>query len=42
MPYTEQQLKAAPVGSVEELTQNDGLNFRDPTYAYYKAERYWQ
>jgi len=42
VPYTEQQLKAAPVGSVEELTQNDGLNFRDRTYAYYKAERYWQ
>lgn len=40
--YTQEQLKAAPVGSVEELTQNDGLNFRDRTYAYYKSEPYWQ
>jgi len=39
--YTKEQLQAAPVGSVEELTQNDGLNFRDRTYAYYKADRYW-
>lgn len=39
--YTKDQLQAAPAGSVDELTQNDGLNFRDRTYAYYKAERYW-
>jgi len=39
--YTREQLEAAPVGSVEELTQNDGLNFRDRTYAYYKVEQYW-
>jgi len=35
-------LQAAPIGSVEELTQNDGLNFRDRTYAYYEADRYWE
>jgi sporulation protein YlmC with PRC-barrel domain len=40
--FTKEQLKAAPVGSVEELTQNDGLNYRDRTYAYYKADRYWE
>jgi sporulation protein YlmC with PRC-barrel domain len=40
--YTKEQLKAAPAGSVDELTQNDGLNFRDRTYAYYKADRYWE
>jgi sporulation protein YlmC with PRC-barrel domain len=40
--FTEDQLRAAPVGSVEELTQNDGLNYRDRTYAYYQAERYWE
>lgn len=39
--YSKEQLQAAPAGSVDELTQNDGLNFRDRTYAYYKAERYW-
>jgi sporulation protein YlmC with PRC-barrel domain len=42
LDYSKEQLEAAPVGSVEELTQNDGLNFRDRTYAYYKANRYWQ
>ncbi len=40
--FTKELLQAAPVGSVEELTKNDGLNFRDRTYAYYKAERYWE
>jgi sporulation protein YlmC with PRC-barrel domain len=40
--YTKEQLQAAPAGSVDELTQNDGLNFRDRTYAYYKADRYWE
>jgi len=40
--YSKEQLQAAPIGSVEELTQNDGLNFRDRTYAYYEADRYWQ
>jgi PRC-barrel domain len=39
--YTKEQLEAAPVGSVEELTRNDGFDFRDRTYAYYKADRYW-
>ena len=39
--YSKEQLQAAPIGSVEELTQNDGLNFRDRTYAYYEADRYW-
>ena len=40
--YTKEQLQAAPSGSVDELTENDGLNFRDRTYAYYKADRYWE
>lgn len=40
--YSKDQLQAAPAGSVDELTQNDGLNFRDRTYAYYKADRYWE
>jgi sporulation protein YlmC with PRC-barrel domain len=39
--YSKEQLQAAPVGSVEELTRNDGLDFRDRTYAYYEADRYW-
>jgi sporulation protein YlmC with PRC-barrel domain len=40
--YSKEQLQAAPAGSVEELTQNDGRNFRDRTYDYYKVERYWE
>ena len=40
--YTKEQLQGAPAGSVEELTRNDGRTFRDRTYDYYKAERYWE
>jgi sporulation protein YlmC with PRC-barrel domain len=40
--FTKEQLEAAPAGSVEELTRNDGLDFRDRTYTYYKAPRYWE
>ena len=40
--YTKEQLEAAPSGSIEELTRDDGLAFRDRTYDYYKARRYWE
>jgi len=40
--FTKEQLQAAPSGSVEELTRNDGHNFRDRAYDYYKVERYWE
>jgi len=40
--YTKEQLQAAPTGSIEELTRDDGLAFRDRTYDYYKAPRYWE
>lgn len=39
--FTKEQLKAAPADSLEALTGNDGLAYRDRTYDYYKAERYW-
>jgi sporulation protein YlmC with PRC-barrel domain len=42
VPYSREELKGAPTGSVEELTRDDGRGFRDQTYAYYKAERYWE
>ncbi|HUA89816.1 MAG TPA: PRC-barrel domain-containing protein [Steroidobacteraceae bacterium] len=38
--YSKEQLEAAPAGSIEELTQNDGA-FRERTYEYYKAPRTW-
>jgi sporulation protein YlmC with PRC-barrel domain len=40
--YSKEQLKAAPAGSIDELTGDDGLAMRDRTYAYYKAPRYWE
>jgi sporulation protein YlmC with PRC-barrel domain len=39
--YTKEQLKAAPAGSIDELTRSDGIAFRDRAYDYYKAPRYW-
>jgi sporulation protein YlmC with PRC-barrel domain len=40
--YTKEQLQAAPAGSIDELTGGDGMQFRDRTYDYYKAPRYWE
>jgi len=40
--YTKEQLQAAPAGSIDELTRDDGMTFRDRTYDYYKAPRYWE
>ena len=39
--YTKDQLMAAPAGSIDELTRESGLQFRDKAYDYYKAPRYW-
>jgi sporulation protein YlmC with PRC-barrel domain len=38
---TEDELRAAPTGSIEELTKNDGSAYRDRTYTYYKVDPYW-
>ena len=38
--YSKEQLAAAPAGSIEELTRDDG-EFRERTYEYYKAPRTW-
>jgi sporulation protein YlmC with PRC-barrel domain len=40
--FTKEQLQAAPAGSIEELTRDDGTSFRDRAYDYYKAPRYWE
>jgi sporulation protein YlmC with PRC-barrel domain len=42
VPFTEDQLRAAPSGSIEELTREDGDAVRDRTFDYYKAPRYWE
>jgi sporulation protein YlmC with PRC-barrel domain len=40
--YTREELEAAPAGSIDELTKDDGLPYRERTYAYYKTPRYWE
>lgn len=42
VPYSKDELKAAPSYSVDELTENDGMKARDASYDYYKVDPYWQ
>jgi len=39
---TKEELAAAPADTIEELTRNDGLAYRDRVYDYYRAPRYWE
>lgn len=41
VPYTKDELKAAPADTLEELTKNDGVAYRDQSYAFYRVEQYW-
>lgn len=41
VPFTKQQLEAAPVYDINDLTREDGHNVRDASYDYYKVPRYW-
>ncbi|SFZ82153.1 Sporulation protein YlmC, PRC-barrel domain family [Devosia enhydra] len=41
VPYTKEQLEAAPHDSISELTREDGRAHRDQAYDYYKVPRYW-
>jgi sporulation protein YlmC with PRC-barrel domain len=41
VPFTKEQLKAAPADTIKELTKNDGTFMRDKSFDYYKAEPYW-
>src|ERR1700761_2598620 len=40
--YTKDQLKAAPYDTIEELTRDNGVSYRDRSYDYYGVARYWQ
>ena len=40
--FTKDQLAAAPAGSIEELTRDDGRAYRDRAFDYYKVRPYWQ
>lgn len=39
---TKEQLEAAPAGSIDDLARNDGQDFRNQAFDYYKAPRYWE
>jgi sporulation protein YlmC with PRC-barrel domain len=41
VPFSKEQLKAAPADTIKELTKNDGTFMRDKSFDYYKAEPYW-
>ncbi len=41
VPFSRQQLEAAPSYSINELTSNNGTTARDESYEYYKVEPYW-
>jgi sporulation protein YlmC with PRC-barrel domain len=41
VPFSKDQLKAAPADTIKELTKDDGTFMRDRSYDYYKAEPYW-
>jgi sporulation protein YlmC with PRC-barrel domain len=41
VPFTKDQLQAAPAHDIEELTRNDGHATRDSAYSYYKVQPYW-
>jgi len=41
VPYSKDELKAAPHDSISELTKNDGLAYRDQSFAFYKVDQYW-
>ncbi len=41
VPFTKEQLQAAPVHDINDLTNGDGTRARDASYDYYKVPPYW-
>ena len=41
VPFTEEQLKAAPAHTINELTGDDGQKARDASYDYWNVTPYW-
>lgn len=41
VPFSKEQLQAAPVHDISDLTKGDGRSVRDASYAYYKVPPYW-
>lgn len=41
VPFTEEELKAAPSDTIDQLTKNDGIAYRDQSFAFYRVDQYW-
>lgn len=41
VPFTREQLEAAPAYSIDDLTSDDGQRARNESYDYYKVQPYW-
>ena len=41
VPFSREQLEAAPAYSIEDLTSGDGSAARDASFEYYKVDPYW-
>jgi sporulation protein YlmC with PRC-barrel domain len=41
VPYSKDQLKAAPNDTITELTREDGVYARNRAFDYYQVEPYW-
>ncbi|MET0599588.1 MAG: PRC-barrel domain-containing protein [Mesorhizobium sp.] len=41
VPFSKEQLEAAPAYSINELTGDDGRRARDASFEYYKVDPYW-
>ena len=41
VPFTKEQLEAAPADSMDALTGSDGEKARDAAYNYYRVDPYW-
>ena len=41
VPFTAEKLKSAPSDSIDALTRNDGLAYRDRAYKHYGTAPYW-
>jgi sporulation protein YlmC with PRC-barrel domain len=41
IPYTKDELKSAPADDISELTRDDGVAYRDQSFAFYKVDQYW-
>jgi len=39
--FSADQLRAGPADTVEALTRDNGIAYRDSAYSYYKTPKYW-